>query len=246
MCLGVHLPLLGSSRSHSYFDFEQDARTFMSSTCTLFIVRSGHQISNQGLGRPQHWPTDWSTEYRTGQLACKQEKASPRLADCAIKPPKSRTQSALVKFTANSIRPRSVGATTNPHNHARWPLATLGSRPWRRPTGLHLPEDPDISAAAGLPCQGEPHSHSSLCPISGDPGVRTGLKLGTQVRIKLLGSSISVVYSVTVLPYTVRTPYSKEGTGVRWGKAASCCNLQPTCAAHATVRPAQQVPGGCV
>lgn len=129
MCLGVHLPLLGSSRSHSYFDFEQDARAFMSSTCTLFIVRSGHQISNQGLGRPQHWPTDWSTEYRTGQLACKQEKASPRLADCAIKPPKSRTQSALVKFTANSIRPRSVGATTNPHNHARWPLATLGSRP---------------------------------------------------------------------------------------------------------------------
>lgn len=54
------------------------------------------------------------------------------------------------------------------------------------------------------------------------------------------------MYSVTVLPYTVRTPYSKEGTGVRWGKAASCCNLQPTCAAHATVRPAQQVPGGCV
>lgn len=150
MCLGVHLPLLGSSRSHSYFDFEQDARAFMSSTCTLFIVRSGHQISNQGLGRPQHWPTDWSTEYRTGQLACKQEKASPRLADCAIKPPKSRTQSALVKFTANWIRPRSVGATTNPHKHARWPLATLGSRPWRRPTGLHLPEDPDISAAAGL------------------------------------------------------------------------------------------------
>lgn len=150
MCLGVHLPLLGSSRSHSYFDFEQDARAFMSSTCTLFIVRSGHQISNQGLGRPQHWPTDWSTEYRPVQLACKQEKASPRLADCAIKPPKSRTQSALVKFTAHSIRPRSVGATTNPHKHARWPLATLGSRPWRRPTGLHLPEDPDISAAAGL------------------------------------------------------------------------------------------------
>ncbi len=175
MCLGVHLPLLGSSRSHSYFDFEQDARAFMSSTCTFFIVRSGHQISNQGLGRPQHWPTDWSTEYRPVQLACKQEKASPRLADCAIKPPKSRTQSALVKFYC------PLDPTPQCWCHYQPPQTCALAAGHAGFTALEAADRPSPSRRPrhfgrrwSLPCQGEPHSHSSLCPISGDPGCALG------------------------------------------------------------------------